>query len=140
MVIDQQISAWHVVPLTIVLRANARIWLSFRYAMKKDIFDGFPDGCLKASLGSVGDQYSSSHSTGRSRSKLVSKRRIRHPVLFTRIEPTLRLAVHRDAQGPNLPHDLGPPKPYTACQSGNIRYLQEPVVPESSFPEFILCS
>jgi len=107
--------------------------------MKKDIFDGFPGGCLKASFGSVGDQYSSSHSTGRSRSKLVLKGRIRHLVLLARIEPTLHLAVHRDAQGPNSPHDLGPPKPYTACQVVNLRDLQEPVAPESSFPEFILC-
>ena len=119
-VIDQQMSARHVVPLTIVLSAKAKIWLSFRYAMKKDIFDGFPGGCLKASLGSVGDQYSSSHSTGRSRSKLVSKGRVRHLVLPIRIEPTLHLAVHRDARGPNLPNDLEPPEPYTACEIGNI--------------------
>jgi len=83
--------------------------------MKKDIFDGFPSGCLKASLESTGDQYSSSHSTGRSRSKLGSKGCVRHLVLFIRMEPTLHPARRRDAQGPNLPHGLEPPKPYTAC-------------------------
>ena len=59
--------------LTIVRSAEARMWLSFRYEMKKDVFDGFPGGCVKAGLAFVAVQYSSSHSTGNPRSKLTPR-------------------------------------------------------------------
>lgn len=59
--------------LTIVRSAEARMWLSFRYETKKDIFDGFPGGCVKAGLVFVAVQYSSSHSTGNPRSKLMPR-------------------------------------------------------------------
>jgi len=58
--------------LTIVWSVDARMWLSFKYETKKDIFDGFPGGCVKAGLVSVAVQYSSSHSAGNSRSMLTS--------------------------------------------------------------------
>ena len=43
------------------------------WALKYEIFEGFPGGCLKANDGSEFSMYSSSHSMGRSRLQLKSK-------------------------------------------------------------------
>ena len=51
--------------------ANARIWWSLTKQLKNETVDGRPGGCLNASAGSAAFvQYSSSHSVGRSMSKL----------------------------------------------------------------------
>ena len=57
--------------LTIVRIANACMPFNLRRRRKAVSFDGFPGGCLNASAGSSFSQYSSSHSIGRSRSKLT---------------------------------------------------------------------
>lgn len=62
-----------VCPLTTVRRANARIWFNLIKDTKKVTEDGLFFGCLKACSGSTGVQYSSSHSMGRSKSKLEVK-------------------------------------------------------------------
>ena len=108
--------------LTIVRSADARMWSSFKYETKKDTFDGFPGGCVKAGLVVVAAQYSSSHSTGKSRSKLIS--RWCHdcfPMRF-RNELTLRLAPRMGAQGQNC-------RTYrvrrVSCEVGSIVTLTE---------------
>ena len=54
-----------------VRMANARIWWSLTKQLKNETVDGLPGGCLNASAGSAAFvQYSSSHSVGRSMSKL----------------------------------------------------------------------
>lgn len=54
-----------------VLSVNPRISANLMCAMKAEILHGFPAGCLKALSGSPVSQYSSSHSTGYSMSKLM---------------------------------------------------------------------
>ena len=58
--------------LTIVRKEKARIWWSFRYKIKDEINDGLLAGCLKHCSGSGLSQYSSSQSSGKSKSRLMN--------------------------------------------------------------------
>jgi len=51
---------------------KARIWWSFKYKIKNVIKDGLLGGCLKHFSGSGLSQYSSSQSTGKSKSRLMN--------------------------------------------------------------------
>ena|ERR1700735_3857901 len=55
---------------TIVVNANAMIWVNLTRQLKDVTNAGFPGGCWKAKVASSFSQYSSSTSMGRSRSKL----------------------------------------------------------------------
>lgn len=57
--------------LTIVLNKIANTCVNLKNSIKYDILEGFPAGCLNICFGSVWYQYSSSHSTGKSTSKLL---------------------------------------------------------------------
>ena len=57
---------------TIVCIAKDVMWLSLTDTLKYDMTDGWPSGCLKSVVGSPVSQYSSSTSSGKSTSKLIS--------------------------------------------------------------------